>query len=91
MKYNEENLNSELSKLMAENAESQQRIKDLEDDIKVLTDKEEGEDNELGRQVFLYIQGSILSIFIPFSVKLKSPFTLQAEGTTEENLRSNET
>lgn len=52
MKYSQENLTSELSKLMAENAESQQRIKDLEEEIKGLNDREKEENGELERQVF---------------------------------------
>lgn len=52
MKYSQENLTSELSKLMAEKAESQQRIKDLEEDIKVLNDREKEGNMELERQVF---------------------------------------
>lgn len=52
MKYSQENLTFELSKLMADKAESQQRIKDLEDDIKVLTDREKEGNMELERQVF---------------------------------------
>lgn len=49
--YSQENLTSELSKLLAEKAESQQKIKDLEDDIKVLTDREKEGNAELERQV----------------------------------------
>lgn len=37
---------------MAEKAESQQRIKDLEEDIKVLNDREKEGNMELERQVF---------------------------------------
>lgn len=47
--YSQENLTSELSKLLAEKAESQQKIKDLEDDIKVLTDREKEGNAELER------------------------------------------
>ncbi|XP_044078791.1 calcium-binding and coiled-coil domain-containing protein 1-like isoform X2 [Siniperca chuatsi] len=49
VKYSQENLTSELSKLMAEKAESQQRIKELEEDIKVLNDREKEENMELER------------------------------------------
>ncbi|XP_045931260.1 calcium-binding and coiled-coil domain-containing protein 1-like [Micropterus dolomieu] len=49
VKYSQENLTSELSKLMAEKAESQQRIKDLEEDIKVLNDREKEGNMELER------------------------------------------
>ncbi|XP_031177561.1 calcium-binding and coiled-coil domain-containing protein 1-like isoform X2 [Sander lucioperca] len=49
VKYSQENLTSELSKLMAENAESQQRIKDLEEEIKGLNDREKEENGELER------------------------------------------
>lgn len=49
VKYSQENLNSELSKLLDEKAESQQRIKNLEDDIKLLTDREKEENVELER------------------------------------------
>lgn len=52
MKYSQENLTSELTKLMDEKAESQQRIKDLEEDIKVLNDREKEGNMELERQVF---------------------------------------
>ena len=66
MKYSQENLTSELSKLMAENAESQQRIKDLEEEIKGLNDREKEENGELERQVFeTYASFNIcLGIFI---------------------------
>ncbi|XP_072238443.1 calcium-binding and coiled-coil domain-containing protein 1-like [Leuresthes tenuis] len=47
--YSQENLTSELSKLMAEKAENQQKIKDLENDMKVLSDKEKEASNELER------------------------------------------
>ncbi|GAA6215695.1 calcium-binding and coiled-coil domain-containing protein 1-like [Lates japonicus] len=49
VKYSQENLTFELSKLMADKAESQQQIKDLEDDIKVLTDREKEGNMELER------------------------------------------
>ncbi|XP_041834244.1 calcium-binding and coiled-coil domain-containing protein 1-like isoform X2 [Melanotaenia boesemani] len=49
VKYNQENLTSELSKLVAEKTENQEQIKDLEDDIKVLTDREKEANNELER------------------------------------------
>lgn len=72
MKYSQENLTSELSKLMAEKAESQQRIKDLEEDIKILTDREKEENGDLERQVLeIYLSLNIcLSIFIPLGLKL---------------------
>lgn len=49
MKYSQVSLTSELSKLMAEKDESQQKIKDLEDDIKILTDRGKEENSELER------------------------------------------
>lgn len=49
MKYSEENLNSELSKLRGEKTENQQRVKDLEEDIKALTDGETEASKELER------------------------------------------
>lgn len=52
MKYSHENLTSELSKLMATRAESQQRIKDLEEYVKALNDREKEGNMELERQVF---------------------------------------
>lgn len=51
-KYNQENLTNELNKLVAENAENQQQIKDLEDKIRLLTDRETAACNELERQEF---------------------------------------
>lgn len=51
MKYNQESLTSELSKHLAEKEESQQRIKDLEEDIKVLNDRKKEGDVEVERQV----------------------------------------
>ncbi|XP_070758910.1 calcium-binding and coiled-coil domain-containing protein 1b [Enoplosus armatus] len=49
VKYSQENLTFELSKLMAEKAESQQRIKDLEEDVKILNDREKDANMELER------------------------------------------
>ncbi|CAK6955702.1 calcium-binding and coiled-coil domain-containing protein 1b [Scomber scombrus] len=49
VKYSQENLNSELTKVLDEKAENQQRIKELEDNIKVLTDREIKETDELER------------------------------------------
>ncbi|XP_023279166.1 calcium-binding and coiled-coil domain-containing protein 1-like isoform X1 [Seriola lalandi dorsalis] len=49
VKYSQENLTSELSKLMADKAQSEQRIKDLEDDVTVLTDREKEGNMELER------------------------------------------
>ncbi|XP_053171474.1 calcium-binding and coiled-coil domain-containing protein 1b [Scomber japonicus] len=49
VKYSQENLNSELTKVLDEKAENQQRIKDLEDNIKVLTDREIEKIDELER------------------------------------------
>ncbi|KAG7218457.1 hypothetical protein INR49_020364 [Caranx melampygus] len=50
VKYSQESLTCELSKLMAEKVQSEQRIKDLEDDVKVLTDRETEGNTELERQ-----------------------------------------
>lgn len=52
MKYSHENLTSELSKLIAENAQSQQRIRELEECIKALNDREKEGNMEVERQVF---------------------------------------
>ncbi|XP_063766624.1 calcium-binding and coiled-coil domain-containing protein 1b isoform X2 [Eleginops maclovinus] len=49
VKYSQENLTSELSKLMTEKDESEQRIKELEEDIKILSDREKEEKSELER------------------------------------------
>ncbi|XP_034085341.1 calcium-binding and coiled-coil domain-containing protein 1b [Gymnodraco acuticeps] len=49
VKYSQENLTSELSKLMVEKDESEQRIQELEEDIKVLNDRETEENSELER------------------------------------------
>ncbi|KAM9361864.1 calcium-binding and coiled-coil domain-containing protein 1-like [Symphorus nematophorus] len=49
VKYSQESLTYELSKLMAEKAESQQRIKELEEDIKVLNDREKEGNSEMER------------------------------------------
>ncbi|KAK5912310.1 hypothetical protein CesoFtcFv8_002199 [Champsocephalus esox] len=49
VKYSQENLTSELSKLMVEKDESEQRIQELEEDIKVLNDREKEENSELER------------------------------------------
>uniref|UniRef100_UPI003AACEE7C calcium-binding and coiled-coil domain-containing protein 1-like n=1 Tax=Centroberyx gerrardi TaxID=166262 RepID=UPI003AACEE7C len=49
VKYSQESLSSELSNLLAEKAESRQRIKDLEDDIKVLTARGNEANTELER------------------------------------------
>lgn len=51
MKYSQESLTSELSKHLAEKAESQQRIEDLEEDIKVLNERKKEGNMELERQV----------------------------------------
>ncbi|XP_062419973.1 calcium-binding and coiled-coil domain-containing protein 1-like isoform X2 [Pungitius pungitius] len=49
VKYSQENLTFELSKLMAEKAESQQRVRDLEENIKVLNDRKREEHSDLER------------------------------------------
>ncbi|XP_039971920.1 calcium-binding and coiled-coil domain-containing protein 1-like [Xiphias gladius] len=49
VKYSQETLTSEWCKLKADKAESQQRIKDLEDDVKVLSDREKDGNVELER------------------------------------------
>ncbi|KAI3370200.1 hypothetical protein L3Q82_024973, partial [Scortum barcoo] len=51
VKYSQESLTFELSKLMAEKAEALQQIKDLEEDIKVLNDREKEGKVEMERQV----------------------------------------
>uniref|UniRef100_UPI0037E728A5 calcium-binding and coiled-coil domain-containing protein 1-like n=1 Tax=Semicossyphus pulcher TaxID=241346 RepID=UPI0037E728A5 len=49
VKYSQENLTYELSKLLTEKAESQQRVNDLEEDMKVLSDQEKEGNMELER------------------------------------------
>ncbi|XP_053725153.1 calcium-binding and coiled-coil domain-containing protein 1b [Synchiropus splendidus] len=49
VKFSQENLSSELSKLLAEKVDSQQRITDLEDDVRLLSDREEEQRVELER------------------------------------------
>ncbi|XP_031603804.1 calcium-binding and coiled-coil domain-containing protein 1b [Oreochromis aureus] len=48
-KYSQESLASELSKLAAEKAEREQRIKDLEEDIEILAEREKEQNRELER------------------------------------------
>lgn len=93
MKYSQENLTSELSKLMAEKAEGQQRIEELEEDIKVLNDREKEGNMELERQAFeTYPSLDIcLGVFISLGLKQTFFFVPQAEGESEENIKSNET
>ncbi|KAM6927190.1 calcium-binding and coiled-coil domain-containing protein 1-like [Xenentodon cancila] len=50
VKYNQESLAFEMKNLMAEKAENQQRIKDLEGKIKILVEKEMAANTELERQ-----------------------------------------
>ncbi|KAM7006962.1 calcium-binding and coiled-coil domain-containing protein 1-like [Tautogolabrus adspersus] len=50
VKYSQENLTYVLSKLMAEKAESEQRVRDQEEDMKVLTDRDKEGYMELERQ-----------------------------------------
>lgn len=52
MKYTHENVTSELKKLLAEKTENQLQIKNLEDEIKILTENEMAANNELERQEF---------------------------------------
>ncbi|XP_056292790.1 calcium-binding and coiled-coil domain-containing protein 1-like isoform X2 [Pseudoliparis swirei] len=47
--YNQKNLTYELSNLLAEKDESQQRIKDLEEDIKILNHRKKEENGDLER------------------------------------------
>lgn len=89
MKYSQENLSSELTKLMAEKTESQQFIKDLEEDIKVLNDRDKEGNMELERRVFETQHLSLYSFSL--SLKMNLFFVFQAEGETEENVQSNET
>lgn len=49
MKYSQESLTAELGKLMAEKEERQQRIQDLEEEIKILNDRDKGGNMELER------------------------------------------
>ncbi|XP_041672668.1 calcium-binding and coiled-coil domain-containing protein 1b isoform X2 [Cheilinus undulatus] len=49
VKYSQENLTYELSKLMAEKADSQQQVRDLQEDMKVLTEREKEAHMELER------------------------------------------
>lgn len=52
MKNSHENLTSELSKLIAENAQSQQQIRDLDEYNKALHEREKDGNMEVERQVF---------------------------------------
>ncbi len=78
---------------MAEKAEAQQRIRDLEEDIKVLNDREKEGNMELERQVFeTYPSLDVhLGIFKSLGLKQTFFFVPQAEGESEENVQSNET
>lgn len=49
VRYSEENLSSELSKLLAEKAAGQQQVRELQEDIKALTDRETQANKELER------------------------------------------
>lgn len=49
-KYSQESLASELSKLATEKAEREQRIKDLEEDVEILAEREKEQNRELERQ-----------------------------------------
>lgn len=49
MKYSHEHLTHELNKLMGEKAESQQRIRDLEECVKALESREEEGNTEMER------------------------------------------
>lgn len=51
MKYSHEHLTSEVSKLEATRAQSQQQIRDLEEHIEALSDRENERNIELERQV----------------------------------------
>uniref|UniRef100_A0A3B4GW43 Calcium binding and coiled-coil domain 1 n=1 Tax=Pundamilia nyererei TaxID=303518 RepID=A0A3B4GW43_9CICH len=48
-KYSQESLASELSKLATEKAEREQRIKDLEEDVEILAEREKEQNRELER------------------------------------------
>ncbi len=71
---------------MAEKAESQQLIKDLEADIKILNDREREGNMEVERQVCkIHASKNI------YPLGLKLTFLLpKAEGESEENVQSNE-
>lgn len=76
MKYSQENLTSELSKLMAEKAEGQQRIEELEEDIKVLNDREKEGNMELERQAFETYPSLDICLGVFISLGLKQTFFL---------------
>lgn len=85
MKCSRENLTSELITLMAERAESQQRIRDLEEENKVLRQGEREGIMEIDRQE------SALVLTRPFLfIHETKSFFSQTEGETEEDLQSNE-
>lgn len=86
MKCSWENLTSELTTLMAERAESQRRIRDLEEENQVLRRGEREGNMEIDRQESR--AGFNTAIFIYFT--RQNLFFSQAEGETEEDLRSNE-
>lgn len=78
---------------MAEKDESQQRIKDLEEDIKILNHRKKEENGDLERHAFeTYATIDIHHWYIFTSLGLKQCFCFaQAEGESEENVQSNET
>lgn len=88
MTYSHENLTSELNKLMAERAECQQRIRDLEELNIALNDREKKGNIELERQE-AYTDFNICIIYS--YLLLKKISVSQAEGETEKTVRSNET
>ena len=78
---------------MAEKAENQQKIKDLENDMKVLSDKEKETSNELERQEFETNISLDICLVTNSTLGLKLALFLlfQAERKSEENVQSNET
>ena len=64
VKYSQESLTAELDKLMAEKEESQQRIQDLEEEIKILNDRDNGANMELERRVFQRYRSNICPVYL---------------------------
>ncbi|KAF6735688.1 Calcium-binding and coiled-coil domain-containing protein 1 [Oryzias melastigma] len=86
-KYNQENLTNELNKLVAENAENQQQIKDLEDKIRLLTDRETAACSELER---LREKVKKMSIQMKHDEEKRKSLQVTADGCGESHLRHSE-
>lgn len=76
---------------MAQAAESEQRIKDLEGEVRVLTEEKDGGTMELERQVSDTSTGSNMSVFGFNLILICCSHGSQTEGQIEENVNSDET